>query len=238
MPVKYISMLVITLALFSAKVYAEEGGHGHHDEIYHAVRVEFDAGRSGQEGALVTWDIDGWVGTDENRFAFKSEGERANGVTETAEFWGMYSRMVSDFWNVQAGLRHDTRPMSTSYAVLGFEGLAPYFVETEAHLFLSDDGDLSARITQERDFLLTQRAIIKPYFEANIYAQDVPELDKGAGLSDAEIGLQTRYEITRNAAPYFDIRYERKFGETSSVSKSNGEDNDAWVGAIGMTLLF
>ena len=129
-------------------------------------------------------------------------------------------------------------PLSTTYAVLGVEGLAPYFFETEAHLFISDEGDVSARIRQENDFLLTQKLILQPYIEANLYAQDVPELDIGAGLSDAEFGLQTRYEYTRGFAPYVDVRYERKFGETSSIAKSNGEENDAVIGSIGLKLLF
>ena len=39
--------------------------------------------------------------------------------------------------------------------------------------------------------------------------------------------MQTRYEITRKFAPYIDLRYERKFGETGSIAKSEGEDATA-----------
>ena len=120
----------------------------------------------------------------------------------------------------------------------GFEGLAPYFFETEAHLFVSDEGDVSARLRQENDFLITQRLILQPYLEANFYAQDVADKEIGAGLSNGEIGLQTRYEITRKFAPYLDLRYERKFGETSSIAKSNGEDNNDFIAAIGLRIMF
>jgi copper resistance protein B len=122
--------------------------------------------------------------------------------------------------------------------VIGFEGLAPYFFETEAHLFVSEDGDVSARIRQENEFLITQKLIIQPYVEANLFAQDVLELEVGAGLSSAELGLQIRYEFTRTFAPYVDVKYERKFGETSSIAKSNGEDNDAVVGTVGVKWMF
>ncbi len=132
----------------------------------------------------------------------------------------------------------DTQPESLTYAVIGFEGLTPYFFETEAHLFVSEEGDVSARIRQENEFLLTQKLITQPYVEANLFAQDVPELEIGAGLSSAEFGIQTRYEFTRSFAPYVDVNYERKFGETSSIAKSNGEDNDAVIGTLGVTLLF
>jgi copper resistance protein B len=235
MHIKFLSLIAVGVLILSPKAQAE-GEHG--NEIYHAVTVELEGGQSNHGDDIIALDIDGWIGTDENRFAFKSEGERANGETESLEFWGMYSRMVSTFWNAQIGIRHDTQPLSTTYAVLGIEGLAPYFFETEAHLFISDEGDVSARVRQENDFLVTQKLILQPYVEANLYAQDVSELDIGAGLSDAEFGVQTRYEYTRGFAPYVDVRYERKFGETSSIAKSNGEDNDAVVGSIGVKLLF
>jgi len=238
MDIKFLTLITVGAFGFATISHASDADHKHGNEIYHAVMVELEGGQTNHGDALATWDVDGWIGTDENKFAFKSEGERANGETESAEFWGMYSRMISTFWNAQIGLRHDTQPLSTAYAVFGVEGLAPYFFETEAHLFLSDEGDVSARLRQENDFLLTQKLILQPYVEANLYAQDVAELDVGAGLSDAEFGLQTRYEFTRGFAPYVDVRYERKFGETSSIAKSNGEENDAVVGSIGMKLLF
>ena len=122
--------------------------------------------------------------------------------------------------------------------MIGFEGLAPYFFETEVHLFVSEDADLSVRIRQENEFLVTQKLITQPYVEVNLFAQDVPELEVGSGLSGAEFGIQIRYEFTRSFAPYVDVKYERKFGETSSIAKRNGEDNDVVIATIGVKLLF
>ena len=211
--------------------------HAHDDHIFHAFRLETDYG-GGQHGPVASGDLDGWIGGDYNKLWLKAEGEIADGTTEQAEFWALYSRNVHDFWDVQAGIRHDTQPVSTSYLVLGFEGLAPYFFETEAHLFVSDEGDVSATLRQENDFLLTQRLILQPYIEADFFAQDVEDQDVGAGLSSGEVGLQTRYEITRKFAPYVDVRYERKFGETSSIARNHGEDNDNFIAAIGLRLMF
>lgn len=211
--------------------------HGHGNQIFHAFRLESDYG-AGTEGPVASWDFDGWIGGDYNKLWLKSEGENSDGKTEQAEFWALYSRNVSTFWDLQAGLRHDTQPQSTTYFVFGTEGLAPYFFETEAHLFLSDDGDLSARVRQENDFLITQRLILQPYAEIELSAQDVPERDIGAGFTQGEIGLQTRYEFTRKFAPYVDFRYERKFGETSSIAKDEGEDNDDFIAAVGLRFMF
>tara|TARA_R100001143_G_C3304895_1_gene107368 strand:+ start:47 stop:775 length:729 start_codon:yes stop_codon:yes gene_type:complete len=217
--------------------HANPADHQHGSETYHMFRLETDYG-GGQHGPVASWDLDGWIGTDENKLWLKSEGENSDGTLEQAEFWALYSRNVATFWDLQAGLRHDTQPQSTSYAVFGVEGLAPYFFETEAHLFVSDEGDVSARLREENDFLVTQRLILQPYAEVNLFAQDVPEQEIGAGIADGEIGLQTRYEFTRKFAPYIDVRYERKFGETSSIAKSNGEDNDDFIASLGLRLMF
>lgn len=216
----------------SADMAAEHGGG-----IFHAFRLETDYG-AGENGPVGTWDFDGWIGGDDNKLWLKSEGENADGKMEKAEFWALYSRNIATFWDAQAGLRYDTQPSGTPYLVLGFEGLAPYYFETEAHLFISNEGDVTARLREENDFLVTQKLILQPYAEINLSAQDVEKQDIGAGFTDGEIGLQTRYEFTRKFAPYVDVRYEQKFGETSSIAKSNGEDTGGFIAAVGLRLMF
>lgn len=209
----------------------------HGGQIFHAFRLEADTGINRGE-SVSSWDLDGWVGTDENKLWLKSEGEYSEGEMEEAELWALYSRNISTFWDAQAGIRYDFEPESTAYLTLGINGLAPYFFETEAHVFVSEHGDVTARLRQENDVLLTQKLILQPYAEINLSAQDVPEQEIGAGISDGKIGLQTRYEFTRKFAPYIDVHYGRKFGETASIAKSDGEDKDELVGAIGLRLLF
>ncbi|WDT82944.1 MAG: copper resistance protein B (plasmid) [Candidatus Manganitrophus sp.] len=43
------------------------------------------------------------------------------------------------------------------HAVVGIEGLVPYRYEVESALFISHQGDVSARFTFTKDFLVTQR---------------------------------------------------------------------------------
>ena len=225
----------LCVATLSSPVFA---GKEHGGAIYHAFRLETGVGGSDDGAGIADLDFDGWIGTDENKLWLKSEGEREDSATKQAEFWAMYSRNISTFWDTQIGVRHDTQPNSLTYGVMGFEGLAPYSFETEAHLFVSEEGDVSARIRQENEFLVTQKLITQFYVEADLFAQDVPGLAVGAGLSSAEFGLQTRYEFKRSFAPYVDVKYQRTFGETSSIAKSNGEDNDTVIGTIGVKLLF
>ncbi|MEQ1789198.1 MAG: copper resistance protein B [Rickettsiales bacterium] len=234
-----IKALLISTILFSASAFAADDSHmdEHGGQIFHRFLLEADVGNS-REGTLSSWDFNGWIGKDIDKIYLKSEGEMVDGKTNTAEFWGLYSRNVADFWDAQIGFRQDTQPESTSYAVLGLSGLAPYFFETEAHIFISDRGDVSVRIRQENDFLITQQFILQPYAEINLYTQDVDIQEVGAGISNAEIGLQTRYEITRKFSPYLDLRYERKFGETANIAKDNGENIDDFIASIGVRLMF
>ena len=206
--------------------------------INHAFRTETDIGNS-RDGTVYSWDFDGWVGSDYNKLWLKSEGDKTEGETvEDAEFWAMYSRNIARFWDVQVGIRYDDRPNSTTYLTAGLEGLAYYFFETEAHLFVSEDGNLTARIRQENDLLITQRLITQPYFEFNLSAQEVPELGIGSGVTSGEFGIQTRYEFSRKFAPYIDFSYDRKFGSTSAITRKDSKNRDAFIARVGLRLLF
>lgn len=232
------SCLTLSLAM---PALAEDMAHDmqkeHGGQIFHMFRLEADTGVN-RGDSVSSWDFDGWVGTDENKIWLKSEGEHSEGELEEAELWALYSRNIATFWDAQIGIRYDVEPESTAYLTLGFNGLAPYYFETEAHLFVSEHGDVTARLRREGELLLTQKLIFQHYLEVNLSAQDVPEQEIGAGISDGKIGFQTRYEFTRKFAPYVDIHYGRKFGETASIAKSEGEDKDELVGSIGLRLMF
>lgn len=228
--------LLFTAALFASSASAEEL-HDHGNKTFHKFQLEADRGY-GRDEMISSWDFKGWIGKDRDKLALKSEGEKEGSHLKQAEFWGMYSRNISEFWDAQVGLRHDTQKEGTSYLVMGFEGLAPYFLDTEIHVFISHKGDLSARLRQETDLLITQQLIAEPYFEVNAFAQDVPEQHVAGGFSSLELGLKTRYEITRKFAPYLDLRYERKLSATSGIAQSDGERRDDFIAALGIRLTF
>jgi copper resistance protein B len=211
-----------------------------HDDTttYHAFALSLDAGENRHNASVANWDLDGWIGGDQHKLWLKSEGEMNDHATEHSEAWAMYSHNLATFWDVQAGIRYDAKPASTGYVVAGFAGLAPYYFETEAHLFASEDGDISLRLREENDFLLTQKLILQPYLEMNAYAQDVKAMEIESGLSDAGLGLQLRYEITRKIAPYVEIHYKRLLGDTADEAKSHGEDSGDGSITAGIRLMF
>lgn len=227
-----LSLCLLALTLSSAS-------HAHDDmPLFHAFRLELDAGENRDNESIANWNLDGWIGGDDNKLWLKSEGTVVGHNTQTSENWAMFSRNVATFWDAQAGVRYDNRPESTSYFVAGVTGLAPYHFETEAHIFSSEDGDVSFRLREENDFLLTQKLILQPFLEFNVFAQDVKELDVGSGLSDANIGLQLRYEITRKIAPYIEVSYDSLFGDTADMADAKGEHTSDSTITAGIRLMF
>jgi copper resistance protein B len=188
----------------------------------------------------VTWKTHGWIGGDYHKAWIKAEGTAVvNGAAEQSEWQLLYSRAVTAFWDLQVGARYDVKPdPSRGYAVVGVQGLAPYFFDVDAAAFISDDGDVSARIEAEYEWLLTQRLIAKPLLELNVAVQDVPALGVGSGLSDVELGLRLRYEIVREVAPYVGVSWERKVGQTADLARRRGTDVDGAAVVAGIRLWF
>lgn len=170
------------------------------------------------------WEGEAWFGGDINRFVFKYEGEgEFGGSVDDAEFQALYSRAVSPYWNLQAGIRYDVKPdPSRAYAVVGIEGLAPYWFEVTAAAYLSNKGELRGRFEGYYDQRITQRLILQPRIEANLSAQTIRELGVGSGLSNVEIGARLRYEIKKEIAPYIGFEWVRQFGESARFIRANG----------------
>lgn len=190
--------------------------------------------RSG-DGDGYHWDAEARYGGDINRLVLKSEGEGAEGGgVEAAEVQALYSRAVGRYTDLQIGVRQDLEPDSRTYLTAGFESLFPYWFEAEGAVFLSDRGDVLARLEGSYDFRLTQRLILQPQAELNFSAQDMPRDGLGSGLTNGEIGLRLRYEIRREFAPYIGVVYERRFGDTADFARAAGEDVSSTRFVVGV----
>ncbi len=142
----------------------------------------------GEDGFL--WDGQAWYGGDLNRFVLKSEGEGSfSGGVEDAEIQALFARAIGPFIDFQAGLRLDLEPETRTYAVIGIQGLAPYMVHFDGALFLSDRGDLTARIEAEYDQKLTQQWILQPRAELELAAQDIRRAGHRRRLHQSRAGL-------------------------------------------------
>jgi copper resistance protein B len=181
--------------------------------------------RSNKGADAYLWDVQGYRGGPTRRVWFKSEGEGAlGGGVDAAEVQALWARAVAPFWDLQLGVRQDFAGPSTSYAVVGVQGLAPYLFEVDAALFVSHRGHVTARIEAELDQRITQRLIVQPRAEVLLAASDDRRLGIGAGLDELQLGLRLRYEFVREFAPYVGIEQRWRVGRGATYSRAAGDD--------------
>jgi copper resistance protein B len=184
-------------------------------------RLEYQAGQ-GKDAFL--WDANAWLGKDLNKAWFRTEGSVTDGTVEDGEAELLWSHAIAPFWDVQSGVRQDFgQGPDRTHAVLGFEGIAPGWFEVTADLFVSQKGDVTARLEAEYDMLITERLILQPRTEINIAFQGIPALRTGQGLSDFSLDLRLRYKIRQEVAPYIGVSWTRKVGDTADFARLAGE---------------
>ena len=120
----------------------------------------------------------------------------------------LYGRQFSRWWDVVGGIRQDFRPgPAQTWAAIGVQGLAPYWFEVEATAYVGASGRTHARFEVEYELLLTNRLILQPLVEAEIFGKSDPERQIGAGLSTTDVGFRLRYEWRREFAPYVGLTW-------------------------------
>lgn len=213
----------------------------HDNEIFAVFRGDRLEYQTAEGNEKLLWDVQAWVGSDDNKLWLKSEGAWLIDPEEfeEAESELFFSRNIARFWDLQIGIRHDFKPdPDRTFAALGVEGLAPYWFEVEATAYVSEDGDISAGFEAEYDLLLSQRLILQPRFETRIALQEVEKYGVGQGINDIELGARLRYEIRRKFAPYIGISWSRKLGETADLAQDEGEDTSVVSFVAGLRVWF
>ncbi|HEX5476918.1 MAG TPA: copper resistance protein B [Burkholderiales bacterium] len=183
--------------------------------------LEYVNAKRGSNGAFI--EGEGWYGKDLNKLWVKAEGESEDGAVQDLRTEALWNRALTPFWSTQLGVRHDSgRGPDRNWAAFGVEGLAPYRFETEATLYVGQDSRSAARLDFEYEALFTQRLILQPKLEVNLYGKDDPRRGIGSGLSDAEFGLRLRYEVKREIAPYIGLIYRQRYGGTADLARLDG----------------
>ncbi len=173
-----------------------------------------------EEGDAAVWDAEAWYGGDYDKAWLKSEGSRVAGTTSRASVELLWDRIVSRWWNVQAGARQDFGGgPGRTWAAVGVEGMAPYGIATEATVYVGQDWHAAVRFKAEYNQYLTQRLILQPKIEGNVYTSADAPRKVGSGLSDLEIGARLRYEVFREFAPYVGVNWEKLFGRTATYAQ-------------------
>jgi copper resistance protein B len=195
--------------------------------------------RDAQEGGAGAWDAQGWYGGDYDKLWVKTERERIGGVTRNATADLLFDRVIARWWDVQAGLRQDFgKGPARTWAALGVQGLAPYWLDLEATLYVGEQGRVAARLKADYDLLMTQRLILQPYGEATLYSKADPGRQLGSGLTDLELSLRLRYEVRRELAPYVGVGWFKRFGSTAQLARAAGEGSDEAELIAGVRIWF
>lgn len=167
------------------------------------------------------WDMQGWYGGDYHKLWVKTEGTTRPGAADKAELQLLYSYASSAFMDLQIGWRHDDLPDgSRNSLALGILGDAPYRIEYDSALFLTEHGDLLFRGEFERDLLLTQRWVLQPRVELEGALTNSASRRIESGLNELHAGLRLRYEISRRFAPYAGIEWRRDNIEETSGTEA------------------
>lgn len=191
----------------------------------------------GKDG--LAWQGRAWTGGDLDRFLLRSEGAMAGGKVEEGEVRALWSHAIGPYANLETGIRQDFgHGPSRTHATLGVDAMLPYWIEAEGAVFLSHKGDVTARVELTHDMRLTNRLILQPRLEADLSAQDVPELGLGSGISEMSGGLRLRYAIQPRLAPYVGVHRERKFGDTARFARAAGEGTAATSFVAGVFFFF
>ena len=211
--------------------------------IFYGVQMEELEYRQGDQSEnLLVWDGDAFLGTDELKLRWLGKGEYdADGdVLETMENRLVLQKPISDFFDIKAGVRLDSpEGVDRWFGVFGVTGLAPQWIEIDADLFISETGDVSARLDAEYELLITNRLILTPSGEIDVALSDDREIGVASGLNSIELGLRLSYDvIDRTFSPYIGVVFERKFGRTADFARDEGEDPSALFAVIGAKLMF
>lgn len=190
---------------------------------------------SAKNGNATAYDAQAWFGRDFDRLVLKAEGEHARGRFQEARSEVLWSHALAPYWDVQSGLRYDSGGrQNRTWLALGLQGLAPYWFDVEATLYLGSDGRSALRAAAEYDLLLTRRLILQPRLELNVYGKDDPAREVGRGVTDSTWGLRLRYKFTRQFAPYLGVERAARWGRSANLAEAEGNPRQEtrWVAGL------
>ncbi|GIX39688.1 MAG: hypothetical protein KatS3mg128_0737 [Silanimonas sp.] len=139
-----------------------------------------------KDGNATAYDAQAWFGGTYDRLVLKAEGDVAKGKLEEARTEVLWGHAIASYWDTQLGVRQDsgTGPDRT-WLAFGIQGLAPYWFNVDATAYVGSSGRTALRLSGEYELLLTQRLILQPRMEVNLYGRRDEARGLGSGLADA-----------------------------------------------------
>lgn len=193
-----------------------------------------------EDSDSTVYDVQAWYGTTYNRFVIKAEGDIADGTLEESSTDLLWGHALNAYFDTQLGVRLDqyNEGKDRQWLAIGIQGLAPYWFELDVTAYVGDDGRTALSAEAEYELLLTQRLILQPRAELNLYGKDDLDNRLGEGLSDLAVGLRLRYEFSRQFAPYIGVEWTDTYGDTADYRRAAGEDTSGTQFVAGLRFWF
>lgn len=191
---------------------------------------------TGNEGQGVGWTILATQGPDHSKLWLRSQGlknsqDRLDRESSVEALWW---RSKGPFWGTLLGVRRDLGRGATTWLAAGVEGLAPYWFDVQLTGYVGDDGRLAARAKGAYDVRFTNRLILTPQVETNLYSERSSERELGGGFSNVELSGRLRYEVSRKFAPYVGFVWERALGGTADFRRAERDQTTEHRIVVGL----
>ncbi len=209
------------------------------EPLIYGIQIEQAEYRVGSPTDVFAWDFDALIGTDELKFVWRSEGEYAftSDRYESLENQFRLQKPISEFFDVVAGPQAGHTEQERSFARRSSSWSCRAVYRGRRDLFIGEHP--SIRLEAEYEMLVTNRFIVTPSIEFDLPLNDDAKFDQGAFAPTLEVGLRAGYDlIDRAFSPYIGVHYERSFGKTANIKRSEGEDAGSLFFVAGARMLF
>ena len=191
------------------------------------------------DNTSAAYAVQAWYGRDYDRAVLKAEGDIDNSKVQEARTQLLWGHAVTAYWNTQLGLRHDSgEEPGRTWLAFGFQGLTPYWFELNATGYVGEQGRFALNLEAEYELLITQKLILQPRFETDLYSKQDTERGIGSGLSELAAGIRLRYEIHRQFAPYVGMEWTGVFGATADYARNAGLETKETRAVAGVRAWF
>lgn len=137
------------------------------------------------------------------------------------------------------GASHDFRPGDDlTNAVVGLESELLPWLEGETFLALSDQGDLTGSAELVATAPLGGDFTLEPRAEVGWSAQDIAAEETASGLTEMELSIRLRKQLTPFLNAYVGGIHETLLGGTRDIAKANGDEADVNRFIVGIGLEF
>lgn len=209
------------------------------EELLGSLLVDRLESATARGSTAMTYDWQAWFGNTYDRALIRAEGDIEGGTFKDARNELLWAHAITAYWDTQLGVRYDSgQGIDRGWLAFGVQGLAPYWIYVEATAYVNEQGRTAFRLETEYDILLTQKLILQPRIEMNVYSQRDDTRSVSSGLSDFAGGVRLRYEIRREFAPYVGVEWAGKFGSAADYIRTTGQDSEKTRFVAGVRFWF